>query len=372
MIFTLSQYLFQDGIVSAALKLSIFLAGSQRYHVLQIDPPWDEADQTQPLQAWLKQLSAPLGSAVRTVLDASLDELANMGTSVRRVRVEPILESRWRDGVLSPNDALRLMWTPLWLVLENGRTDLQFLRRILEMPDREALDERLADGRIEVPLGGGTGELKWFLEELATLPTSSHNAAQGATGWIRRLRSWIMFDKDAHSTDRDAPSKDSSNLRTLCEGMTTPFPFPGHQLCRRTIENYLPFEALHAWAESGGNKSKTRRKKVNAFVSNQFGASRRACFAMKDGLLKDSPKEIRDACKIDTTRELIDTEVDKVFHGIQDPKIRNRLRTGFGKDIGELYSNRSIGDQFFWAVFTNDPAALEWRKRIIDSLWEVF
>ncbi|MGK3968528.1 hypothetical protein WMF38_30645 [Sorangium sp. So ce118] len=53
--------------------------------------------------------------------------------------------------------------------------------------------------------GGGTGELAAFLARLEKPDRS--------TSWIRRLRSWTMFDRDAHSSDPRQPSATAEKLR---------------------------------------------------------------------------------------------------------------------------------------------------------------
>ncbi|WP_437296546.1 hypothetical protein [Sorangium sp. So ce426] len=319
-----------------------------------------------------------------------------MAAHAAKLRVQPIAESRWEDGVLTPEDALRAMYTPLWLALENGRNDLQFLRRILEGRDRAELDRCIAEGLVEIPLGGGTGELAAFLTRL--------KEPDGATGWIRRLRSWAMFDRDAHPSDRRLPSKESEDLHGHVAAMQKPWPFPGHQLGRRTIENYLPFEALDMWVEGGKGHDRTRRRQqVEAFKSADFGPTRRACFSMKDGFEKDVAQEVRDelnqrkekqyklkrqrrqllprnppqnqrAIARPTVRWLKETELPVVFQGMQNEAFRNRLNRGFGRNIADLYcedEDTKIDDIWFHRVFELDPAAQAWRKRLVESLWSV-
>jgi hypothetical protein len=377
MIFTLDQRLFQEGVLSQVRGLRFVLAADERRHVLLTDPPWDPEDNGQPVQRWLASLSGEVQDAVEKTLERGLDEVANMGASIARVFVEQIKQSQWEDGVLSPEDALRLMQTPLWLVLENGRNDLQFLRRVLEKKERDVLDEHLAAGRVEVPLGGGTGELKIFLENLATLPAAP-SISQETTSWVRRLRSWVMFDRDARSDDPRLPSEPSETLREQCAAMTRPRPFPGHQLGRRTIENYLPFEALRAWAGAGDGAERTlRRQRVEAFESGDFGEHRRACFAMKDGLMKDVAQGVRDEfkqrrirlrklkprsmpeAKLPATpqrklkareRWLDESDLPEIFQGLKNPELRRRLNHGFGPKIAELYSSK-VDDIWFHRVF---------------------
>lgn len=390
MIVTLDQRLFELGAPALLDAMRFVLAAIERRHVLLMDPAWDPEDNRQPVHRWLGAMPEVIIEAVHKKMEESLDEAANMGASVSRIRAEPIPRSKWNAGVLSREDALRLMQTPLWLVLENGRNDLMFLRRILERKDRDALDEHLAEGRVEVPLGGGTGELKVFLENLATLPDAPSQSRE-TTSWIRRLRSWVMFDRDAHPDDRSKPSKISESLRELCAQMMRPRPFPGHQLGRRTIENYLPIEALHAWAVAGGGAEKRqRREQVEAFKSDDFGAQRRACFEMKEGFVKDVANAIRDdlkqhklkqrkltqrklkQCKLtQRARWLDEHELPTVFQGLQNTELRNHLNRGFGDKIAALYGDPAMDDRWFWRVFEADADAQAWRKRLVESLWAV-
>ena len=388
MIVTLDQRLFEPGL----LPLKFVFAANERSHVLLTDPEWDASDASQPVQIWLNGQPKDIRDAGEKELERGLDEAANMGASVARIRVEPIVASRWEDGKLSPDDALRLMQTPLWLMLENGRSDLEFVRRILEVNDRAALNEHLAAGRVEVPPSGGTGGLKLFLESLATLPAKPLLSGDIAN-WIRRLRTWVMFDRDAHPNDPRRPSKTSEDLREICAIMTRPRPFPGHQLGRRTIENYLPFEALDHWAGGGdGAERQERRRRVDAFKSSDFGGLRRVCFAMKDGFIKDVAQSIRDefkqrgfrqrkikgawtssALKRPRTRErwLEESELPAVFQGMAHSTHRHHLRRGFGTKIAELFADKALNDIYFQSVFDADPVAAAWRRGLVESLWAV-
>ena len=396
MIVTLDQLLFREDAAQRLLGFRLVLAANERCHVLLTDPLWEADVADQPINRWLSGLPPDLMDAVQKTLEEGVDEASNMSASVAGILVKPTSTSRWEEGVLSPDDALRLMQTPLWLVLENGRNDLQFLRRILERKDRDTLDKHLDEGRVEVPLGGGTGEVKLFLENLATLP-STPTLSRETTSWIRRLRSWAMFDRDAQANDPRLPSRTSESLRELCAGMARPWPFPGNQLGRRTIENYLPFEALDRWA-NGGDDSAQRRQRVEAFKSSNFGGRRRACFAMKEGFVKDVAQSVREefkhrdhpghklkirwvqADKLPAAfkskprrrgRRLEDSELPTVFQGLQNTAFRVCLTRGFGTKIAELYADTDVDDIWFHRVFAEDPAARVWREGLIESLWGV-
>jgi hypothetical protein len=373
MIVTLDHRLFAPGPPAAVRCLQFVFAAQMRQHVLVVDPPWDASDSTHPVQSWLNKQPTEVRETIEKELESGYDEAANMGSHVARIRVENIAASRWESGILAPDDALRTMHTPLWLALENGRNDLQFLRRILERRDREALDTHLAEGRVEVPLGGGTGELQMFLEGLSAIPNSPGHA----TAWIRRLRSWVMFDRDALPGDPVRPSEVSDKLLSLCRSMSKPWPYSGTQLGRRTIENYLPLEVLDLWAASTRKHQAVRRKLVQAFKSKDFGDMRRSCFDMKKGLSKDvNPEKTSKKCECFVQKSRLpafiqESRLPGVFQNINRDEFRNALNGGFGKDIANYYGDRTCQDDWFWAVFRADPAAHAWRSRLVDSLWNV-
>lgn len=71
-----------------------------------------------------------------------------------------------------------------------------------------------------------------------------------------RLRTWLMFDSDA-LVEGD-PSQKSKQLQTDCEEQS----LPHHQLQRRSIENYLPPEALWWWTSRYRSHETTRRQRL--------------------------------------------------------------------------------------------------------------
>ena len=80
---------------------------------------------------------------------------------------------------------------------------------------------------------------------------------------VEGLRSLFMFDRDTQPSGE--PSDSSKNLREKCEARL----MPHHQLKRRSIENYLPAQALHKWVNHapGPSQRQTRYKKVEQVLS---------------------------------------------------------------------------------------------------------
>jgi hypothetical protein len=75
-----------------------------------------------------------------------------------------------------------------------------------------------------------------------------------------RLRTWFLFDRDTEASGE--PSRQSQLLKTACEQHF----LPHHQLLRRSIENYLPPEALDWWTGGFlGDASMKRQRAVRDF-----------------------------------------------------------------------------------------------------------
>jgi hypothetical protein len=140
---------------------------------------------------------------------------------------------------------------PLLLVLEDRQAGKHFLRCVLPHPRRGELRAALERGWIRAEHGGGLGTMKNYVESLQDEPSE-------------RMRVWVLFDSDAQQPAQ--PSRDSEALRKSCIAA----PLSHHQLQRRSIENYLPQEALFHWAGLRRGVPATQRlRQVQAFAAMQ-------------------------------------------------------------------------------------------------------
>ncbi|NBC47324.1 MAG: hypothetical protein GVY22_04890 [Gammaproteobacteria bacterium] len=218
---------------------------------------------------WLDSLPDACCRQVRQILEQGVR--AASGSSADAVGIRLVAEPRsdWAAGRLCLDDALRLLQTPLGVMVENRRADWRFLLALAPPVQRDQLQHALDQGWLEILHAGGLGDMKAWLEELLVKPfTSVSNAA-------RLLRLWVMFDRDADSADRSQPSQASIAMKTLCESAPArPWPLGHYQLGRRAIENYLPVVAIAELA---------RRLNSNGPDQHQFGTVNRWFWATTYG-----------------------------------------------------------------------------------------
>ncbi|OJH40157.1 hypothetical protein [Cystobacter ferrugineus] len=249
MIVTLDQALF-DGRAEPLLLISLLRYGLEGRHILLTDPSFKKTGKSQVNQ-WLAQRDEIVREAVWEALDRGLKTYPN-STSRLEVHVSHREHSDWHkdNPQLSVQDAALLLATPLRLVLEDRLSDKHFLLCIAPAAQREFLQKALARGWCHIEHGGGLENMKKYL---ASIQDSS----------VEGLRSWFMFDRDTQPSGE--PSDSAKSLQTKCENRL----MPHHPLERRSIENYLPPQALHKWVNHapGPTQRKDRQKKVEHVLS---------------------------------------------------------------------------------------------------------
>jgi hypothetical protein len=158
--------------------------------------------------------------------------------------------------------------------------------------------------------------LKW-IEEIANIPEKCK-------------RSFALFDSDALKPNE--PSQQSNEVVTAACKQTIPY----HQLKRRAIENYLPFQALSTWMGMGVHQKiqgVSKKNLVNAF--KQLNSEQRHHFNMKKGFKGDENKELGD------------------FYDDIPNEVKKTLERGFGDDIAELFKEEQFKIQEYWLLNDN-------------------
>lgn len=365
MVVLIDQALFGEPIARGLPFLEVFaLARAGRHRILTI-PTYDPGGQD-ALNDWLSKQSPEVAEDVRRILTSSIQAISSLPAATNKVRLVAARVSDWQAAQLTIEDALRLLRCPLGLLLENRRSDFQFLLRLAPPTQREALRRALEEGWIEVLHGCGLEEMMAMIDELV----GSANASVMSRARLSRL--WVMFDRDSDPADRTKPSRQSERFRSQCAQVGNPCPWPltFHQLGRRSIENYLPEKLLRIWqAEAAGPEKTRRREKIDALCQLKKDNPRAAWqYNMKGGLLKDLPGETRKEIH-DQGRAIRDADLDPAFRGIDDAQ-RSALTNGFGDKIADLFAKEQPGcEEWFKTEYERQrPSAHPTREAMLSSL----
>jgi hypothetical protein len=342
--------------------LDLFALARDGRHVVLTQPTFGR-DGPQEVLDWLASLPEVCCRQVGQVLEQGVRTASGSSADAVGIRLVAGTRTDWLAGRLCVADALRLLQTPLGVMVENRRADWRFLLALAPPVQRKQLQQAFDCGWLEILHAGGLGDMQAWLGELIAQPfQSAGNAA-------RLLRMWVMFDRDADPADRSQPSCKSLAMKTLCESAPLrPWPLGHYQLGRRAIENYLPVAALHHWrSERLGAEGTRRRKVVSALCELRKKRPEAACqYHMKRGLRGDlSPSSRDDVVK--HNRHLRDDDLDDLFKGLSDED-RVALTDGFGKDIAGYLQH--IDDSDFRREFERNRAPGEPdRETILNTLF---
>ena len=369
------QTLFEPRAADPLQRLELFLLAASLDHALLLDPPWEFGPQ--PVNTWLEQQDAVLADALRQILIDGQDKDTRLPTETVSFCVASIAESDWDRARLSVPHALRLMRSPLQLLLEDRISDWSFLRRIAGARRRKALDQAMERGSVVIRHGGGLGSMQSYVKGLNVVPETVAPAVAleaNVQMTLQRLRLWVMFDRDGADDDRSRSSDASERLLEACrDSVIQPWALAYHQLTRRSIENYLPDDALWLWADN-----QDRKKSVGAFISKAFGEHRRHCYDMKEGLLEFLPtrKERNELRKrrVDLRNRpgraqlLRDDALKPPFQGLTDV-LRDHVADGYGSDIARYFAVDLLPDECFERVFEDDNTANALRDAMFRTLF---
>lgn len=292
----------EQEVFSAASGLalqSLLHLGYEGRHLIQTDPPYDPSPTAEgTVQRWLSGLDKVSRDQSVLALETGLEQAATDSPPELSIRIAAIDQPNWAASSprLPLGEGLRLLHQPLQLLLENQHNDGAFLCSVPPAPWRERLRTFLKNGWIELAHGGGSDMTK----RIERVPREE------------TLRLWALFDSDAR--EPGCPSEESEHKRRTCLAKDVAH----HQLARRESENYLPPQALQAWAaKSSGNLRAARRRKADTFAGLQ--PEQRQHYNMKEGFAGDR-KHLRN---IPALFDSCSTHRD--------------LQTGFGRDIASLF-----------------------------------
>jgi len=296
MIVHIQQELWNPGQMEPHAITSFCRAADAECHVLLTSPPWDEADLTQPVSRWLLrngwQTDSPgeVADYVAELLRAGLERFTDADRpGVPFVSVGPG-PTDWPAGRLSWQDALKLLESPLVLLVEGKENDGAFVRRMADTRQRLQLEAALKAHQARFEGASGIDGIIRALDA-AHVPASPE-------AWLTRLRLWVLFDRDACEDDRTMPGAQSRRAHHLLLSMEQsphdcPWPVPGRQLARRAIENYVPQATLKEWWPAYRRKGTLRKgkqdeRKAQVDALAKLPPEMRRLFNMKKGLVGDA------------------------------------------------------------------------------------
>ncbi len=299
---------------------------------------------------WASELSPAVGVAAEDLF-AKHRELLGTVDNKHAIMVGAG-QSDWSNKTLGLEDAWRFVRTPLEVLLENERGDWLFLRRIATPAQRQILDDAIGRGALAIRQGGGIGELKKSVDAL-------HDGPEELGTRVRRLRTWVMFDRDADPNDNRNPDAVAVQTAAACSKRvaTDPWHLGFHRLKRRHIESYIPDRLLRKWTSRKGHYLQAAAQGLKDLRSTNADAA--DSLHMKGGLRMAFDKAIRDglthASSPNRERRRGDeaTLVDwpEPWPSVLSD-VRADLLAGFGGDVASLYRTAPPGyDQEFRAEF---------------------
>lgn len=171
------------------------------------------------------------------------------------------------DGEMTPQQAVKYVTKPLYVLMENRFTDGLFVETVLEFLAPEPLRQlrkRNVGNLIFFDGPGGSGELRKLVEYYA-----SKAAHEGVP-----VRAVVFTDSDGRYPGH--VSKQAQTIENTCRSHSVPCRI----LRKRCIESYIPDEVLESWVKNPENRK--YHAQVAAVI--RFTRDQRDHAAIKKGL----------------------------------------------------------------------------------------
>jgi hypothetical protein len=272
------------------------------------------------LESWLSGDSVH-GNLYKQSLNNNSRAASRLPHTQKRIIVTSGEECTWGATIatLTLTETIRVLETPLYVMLENAANDWHFLLKTLDQASRARLTYH-QDKRWLVPIHGGGSQITDRIIEYSQKPSDN-------------FRIFCIYDSDRRHPDELAPNWLPTGAEG-CQGYKTQqsaeehIPDSHHMLSRRFIESYIPRRELERCIGSNQNVS---QDKIDAYF--RLSNSGRWFYNMKKGFAGDNTRE-------NAGRE------KTLYQGISAADTA-LLNTGFGNSIADIYSQE--GD-FDWDV----------------------
>jgi hypothetical protein len=222
--------------------LALLHLGWEGRHIFTTSPAFDTSIDSDPINQWLNSLQNP---ELTEALSQVLNDGTRNGTSLApRIHISSQAQTGSQTPTLSLSEALKLLRTPVKVLLENINSDRVFLEKILPKSTRDRYSAALQNGWLELFHGGG-------LDPMETWVKTIRQASVGGTR-CSSLLWWTLFDSD----EGGQPQR-SLSFEQVCQRNGVSY----HRLSRREAENYLPLELLARWSERSESQLQERKKR---------------------------------------------------------------------------------------------------------------
>lgn len=302
MLVELSTDLFPSPPSSIEINALAYLALIGRHRIILAD------DADPAFGEWFDQLNEDAKTEWDLILSDGYD-LEALEPAARVLKVNAGGPADWSSDPPSIplTDAVRFLQQPLIALLEDWSSDRAFVLAVASLDNRSYLLKMEERGALSFDNGGGITNMP---KQLLAIVSKSGGAG----------RVWALFDGDGLRPNE--ASRDSERLKQTCIDNSIEY----HQLNRRSIESYLPRDALETWAVE--TDVPARKKKIRAFL--RLNRDQRSHFNMKDGFAQDAKRT--------------DASAGDLYDGVtaQD---KEALAVGFGANIGQSYKTYSFSEQ---------------------------
>jgi len=269
MIAWIDDALFSEGKSRTVDLVALLRAAVVGEHALAVTDKKGREGEAPHRDRWVGGLHGKLQHEVKALLEAA--KSVDAGVSAHgsfAILVSADWRGRPTDVVVELKDAVRLLQTPLAIVVEHGVNDAMFLLRVLPPDWRKTFLDWLARGLVVFEHGGGAGTMARLVD---------HHAGKGEprlSGLEPRAwqgRHFVVGDRDA------PPGHLGDNARTLERAFRRVQVAGSTRVCfleRRKQENYLPRQAVEAYVSSRIT-AKEDREKLLAEVATHFESQER-------------------------------------------------------------------------------------------------
>jgi hypothetical protein len=242
--------------------------------LLKVEDRWHNLDSTDCSKLINSDWFADMISSAQQLVKAALTHSVTSGRPKRGPHVREVNVSYGSlKGALSPKKARLFAETPLMVVVENRFSDAKkgFASRILDIL-APATTDLVEIGALVFDSGGGIMEIPKVVKEKL-------ERAQ-ALGIPPRVVTFMDGDTRYPGDTTSDGAKQSLQAKTACEKSNVSL----HRLAKRSIENYLPDEALQGWAKARGKARGKWVDWVNAL--KKLSPDQRDHFPLRGGFQK--------------------------------------------------------------------------------------